>query len=132
MEIAANVGIETGYSENTSMQDVVTITDNLFVSTKDITLPENDTVPTPEGLIGKRLYDKTAVNMEKWNLVIEYDTSNKEKARYGSGYYLLEPGTYTINGEVVSYKRFITTGKLQGVSTYKIKLSKPLSEGESK
>jgi hypothetical protein len=40
--------------------------------------------------------------------------------------------TKTINGEVVSYKRFITTGKLQGVSTYKIKLSKPLSEGESK
>ena len=40
--------------------------------------------------------------------------------------------TKTINGVVVSYKRFITTGKLQGVSTYKIKLSKPLSEGESK
>lgn len=40
--------------------------------------------------------------------------------------------TKTINGEVVSYKRFITTGKLQGVSTYKIKLSKPLSEGENK
>ena len=40
--------------------------------------------------------------------------------------------TKTINGEVVSYKRFITTGKLQGVSTYKIKLSKPLSGGESK
>lgn len=40
--------------------------------------------------------------------------------------------TKTINGEVVSYKRFITTGKLQGISTYKIKLSKPLSEGESK
>jgi hypothetical protein len=40
--------------------------------------------------------------------------------------------TKTINGEVVSYKRFITTGKLQGESTYKIKLSKPLSGGESK
>ena len=40
--------------------------------------------------------------------------------------------TKIINGVVVSYKRFITTGKLQGISTYKIKLSKPLSEGESK
>jgi hypothetical protein len=36
--------------------------------------------------------------------------------------------TKTINDEVVSYKRFITTGTLVGENTYKIKLSKGLDK----
>ena len=101
-EIAASVGIETGLAGNTTMSDVVNITDKLFISVDDSTLPQNDTEPAPPTVVGKRLYDKNAVNMERWNMVIEYDTSNKEKARYGTGYYLLEPGTYTMNGEEVT------------------------------
>jgi hypothetical protein len=36
--------------------------------------------------------------------------------------------TKVIGGENISYKRFITTGKLQGEGTYKITLSKGLDE----
>ena len=103
MEIAAGIGIETSLSGSATMDDVVNVTDKLFVATKDIVLPADDTVATPAGLIGKRLYDKTSLNMETWNVLIDYDSNNKEKARYGSGYYLLEPGTYNINGEDVTF-----------------------------
>jgi predicted nucleotidyltransferase len=39
-----------------------------------------------------------------------------------------ESVTKVIGGENISYKRFITTGKLQGEGTYKITLSKGLDE----
>ena len=105
LQIAQSLGIETAMSGGGSetMNDVMNITDKVFVATKDIVLPADDTAPTPAGLIGKRLYDKTSLNMETWNMVIDYDSNNKEKGRYGSGYYLLEPGTYNINGEDITF-----------------------------
>ena len=77
MEIAAGIGIETSLSGSATMDDVVNVTDKLFVATKDIVLPADDTVATPAGLIGKRLYDKTSLNMETWNVLIDYDSNNK-------------------------------------------------------
>ena len=60
-----------------------------------------------EGLIGVRLFTRNGLNLNNgnWNILIEYNTSNREIARYGSGYYWLKKGTiYKINGEEIEFK----------------------------
>lgn len=102
-EIATQVGIDVIFAANTTADDVINITEKLFPAIENDLVPKNDNEPTPPSFIGKRLYDRTSINMERWNMVIEYDSNNNEVARYGSGYYLLEPGNYTINGEEYTF-----------------------------
>ena len=70
-------------------------------------LEEKEHLNDSEGLIGTRLFDRSSLNLTKgnWNILIEYDSGNKEIARYGSGYYWLRKGQkYTIKGEEIDFK----------------------------
>ena len=70
-------------------------------------LEEKEHFNDSEGLIGTRLFDRRGVNLTNgnWNILIEYNSQNKEIARYGSGYYWLRKGQkYTIKGEEIDFK----------------------------
>lgn len=99
-EIAESVGIDV--SENATVADIIAITEKIFPAAAGVEYPANDTIPASTAFTGKRLYNKTSQNMETWNLVIDYDKNNKEKARYGSGFYLLDQGEHVINGETIT------------------------------
>ena len=80
------------------------VDDKFKVPEDDFTVT-TDTNDTSVGLIGTRLYDKNSINSETWNIVIEYNSSNQEVARYGSGYYWLKAGeTYIIDGKSMKFE----------------------------
>lgn len=101
-EVAESLNMDTSLSGDSSITDIQKMADKILPITTTITLPENDNMPTPSGLIGTRLYDKNAENGERWNIVIDYNESNQEIGRYGSKYYLVKAGNYTVNGETVT------------------------------
>ena len=117
-QIANSLGIESG-SETT--KDIVKVTDIVNTICSSITPPADDTEETPSGCIGTRLYDKNNQNSTNWRLVIEYSNSNQEKARYGSGWFLLKSGTILEDGTeikndyVINYK----TNEMALLSNYK-------------
>jgi hypothetical protein len=117
INVANNLGIDTTMSENASVSDIITIKNQVF--TLEVTLPQDDTQDTPSELLGTRLYDKNALNGERWNLVITYDSNNNEKERYGSGYYYLTSENCGSLGLTGNYLINYETKQLIGLSNYR-------------
>ncbi len=114
--IANSLKIST--TENSNVEDIVKIKDEVLNLGDSVELPTNDNESTPTVLVGTRLYDKNTINGERWNLIITYNSNNQEIARYGSGYYYLTPETTTLDlkgAYVVNYK----TKQLRGLTNYK-------------
>lgn len=101
-QIAKNVGIDI--ESNVAVDDITKLVDKFIPLADEINLPKNDTDPTPEELQGKRLYSQNIDNEKTWDIVIDYDNNNQVKGRYGSNFYLLEKGSYQINGEDIDLK----------------------------
>lgn len=117
-EVANNLQIENG-SENS--KDIVQVTDEINKICVSVTPPKNDSEATPEKCVGIRLYDKNNQNATNWRLVIEYNSKNEPKARYGSGFFLLKAGTIIGNGIEVKNDYVInySTNEIVLLSNYK-------------
>ena len=119
-EIANRLGIGGGEATSdagATVQEVQAIVDgvvNVSEANKS-KIPKNDTDKVGEtehtndqdGLIGTRLFDRSGLNLAEgtWNILIEYDSGNREVERYGSGYYWLKKGQkYTIKGKEIDFK----------------------------
>lgn len=102
IEAADNIGIDTSLSGSSSIDDLRKILSYLAELKKNnITAPTNDTEQANSQILGIRLYDKNVQNGTNWKLVIDYDSKNNEKYRYGSGYYYLEPKTNLGNAGII-------------------------------
>ena len=120
IEIANRLGIGGGESTSdagATVKEVQAIVDGVVkvseknkgkIPTSDTDkIDENEYYDDNEGLIGARLFDRSGLNLTQgtWNILIEYDSNNREKERYGSGYYWLRKGKeYTIKGEKIEFK----------------------------
>ena len=107
-EIAENLEINATMSGSgaEAVEDIQNIVNKVITLKDSVTVPADDSMATPSGLVGIRLYDKTSQNGDRWRIVIDYNDLNQEIGRYGSGNYLLKAGeTYNINGENVSFSK---------------------------
>ncbi len=101
-EIAKKTGIDTSLSnENFSIEDLKVLAGSILPLGKVHKLPENDKDEAPKELVGKRLYTKNIGNDINWDMVIDYNDSNEETGRWGSGYYLLVKGEYEIDEKII-------------------------------
>ena len=107
-EIAESLEINATMSGSgaEAVEDIQNIVNKVITLKDSVTVPADDSMATPSGLVGIRLYDKTSQNGDRWRIVIDYNDLNQEIGRYGSGNYLLKAGkTYNINGENVSFSK---------------------------
>lgn len=118
-EVSVANDLKIATSENSSVEDIIKIKNEVLNLGDGVELPFNDNEPTPTNLLGTRLYDKNSINGERWNLIITYDNNNKEITRYGSGYYYLTPENTTTLGLTGSYVVNYTSKQLMGLGNYK-------------
>ncbi len=112
-EVCRNLDINDDVGSSGVASDIITIYDKVLSINSEMT----------EEFIGEVLYNKDGAHLDNWNLVITYDSLGNELDRYGTGYYLLKAGTYTINGEninltqdyVINYENKF----LKGLGNYK-------------
>ena len=89
-----------------AVEDIQNIVNKVITIKDSVTIPTDDSMATPEELVGIRLYDKNSENGDRWKIVIDYNNLNQEIGRYGSGNYLLKAGeTYNIQGENISFSK---------------------------
>ena len=91
--IAIKLGINTMLSNKNNVEDMQKIVDNVLK------------IEDKNNYVGTKLLNKEPQNAENWDIVIDYDEKNIEKARYGTGYYFLKKGEkYNINEKELTLK----------------------------
>lgn len=101
--IAQNLGLGGGNNASAA-QEIQSIVDGVLELGKSFNTV-SETNDASKGLIGVKLYPREGnIVNGKWNIVDEYDTSNKKIARYENGYLLESGETYKINNENIKFE----------------------------
>ena len=78
-EIAESLEINATMSGSgaEAVEDIQNIVNKVITLKDSVTVPTDDSMATPSGLAGIRLYDKTSQNGDRWRIVIDYNNLNQ-------------------------------------------------------
>ncbi len=108
LEIANKLGLcgEDSLDARATVTEIQEIIDSI-VELKDKFPDEKDSTNdnTETGFIGTKLLDRQNHLFDgSWNILIDYNSSNRETERYETGYWLEKGKTYKINGKSLKFK----------------------------